>query len=306
MLIAAIILSVLFVALAYGAYRMAFSRPGLGMKKKRAASDPYAPYREVIDALRGSLNRAEGEEVCIRSFDGLLLRGRYYETTPGAPLVIMFHGYRSTPLNDCCGGFQLSRELGLNLLLIVQRAHGVSEGDSITFGIRERRDAASWVEYARNRFGTEQKILLYGVSMGAATVMMASNLIPAASVKGIIADCGYDAPESIIRKVCGDLHYPHRIAYPFVRLSAMLFDRFDPNEMTAPLCLKENRDIPVLFIHGEMDAFVPCDMSRVCYEACSAEKTLLTFPDAGHGMSFLVDYPRYKKAVQNFMQQCLG
>jgi len=92
MLIAAIILSVLFVALAYGAYRMAFSRPGLGMKKKRAASDPYAPYREVIDALRGSLNRAEGEEVCIRSFDGLLLRGRYYETTPGAPLVIMFHG----------------------------------------------------------------------------------------------------------------------------------------------------------------------------------------------------------------------
>jgi len=168
------------------------------------------------------------EPVQVVAYDGKLLFGRYYHAKDDAPLHIQFHGYRGTAMRDFCGGNKLARELGHNTLVVDQRSHGKSQGHSICFGIKERFDCISWINYACCRFGDETPIILSGVSMGASTVLMASELedLPS-NVKGIIADCPFSSPVKIIQKVCADKKYPVRLTWPFIVLAAKLFGRFD-------------------------------------------------------------------------------
>ena len=245
------------------------------------------------------------EPISIFAYDGTRLFARYYHVRDGAPLQIQFHGYRGTALRDFRGGNKLARESGQNTLVVNQRAHGRSGGTAITFGIRERLDCLSWVEYANERFGSQTPIFLSGVSMGAATVLMDSELELLANVVGIIADCPYSSPEAIIRKVCHeDMHLPPALAMPFVRLGARLFGHFDLKESSAVQAVG-NTTIPVLLLHGEDDRFVPCDMSWNIFDACTGGKTRITFPSAGHGLSYIVDTERYSEAVSQFVDQCL-
>ncbi|MGN0984580.1 MAG: alpha/beta hydrolase [Gemmiger sp.] len=256
-------------------------------------------------SLIGEMEALSCETVTVYARDGIKLSGRYYHVRDGAPLQIQFHGYKGNALRDFCGGNKLARESGQNTLLVDQRAHGKSGGTTITFGIRERLDCLCWVEYARQRFGSDTPIFLSGVSMGAATVLMASELELPANVVGIIADCPYSSPEAIIRKVCRqDMHLPPVLVMPFLRLGARLFGRFDLREASAVQAVR-NTNIPILLLHGEDDRFVPCDMSREILAACQGSKTLVSFPGAGHGLSYLVDTDAYQKAVLRFVDQCL-
>lgn len=144
---------------------------------------------------------------------------QYYAGRPGAPVQIMMHGYKSGAERDFCGGAQIAVQGGYHVLLVDQRAHGKSEGRCLTFGIQERYDCRAWVNYAVGRFGADTKILLYGVSMGAATVLMAGGLNLPRNVVGIVADCGYSSPAAIIRKVIRDQHLPIFPVYYLVRLA---------------------------------------------------------------------------------------
>ena len=245
------------------------------------------------------------EAVTISAQDGTKLAARYYHVRDGAPLQIQFHGYRGTALRDFCGGNKLARESGQNTLVVDQRAHGKSGGTAITFGIRERLDCLCWAEYANRRFGSETPVFLSGVSMGAATVLMASELKLPANVVGIIADCPYSSPEAIIRKVCReDMHLPPVLVMPFIRLGARLFGHFDLKEASAVQAVR-NTNIPILLLHGEDDRFVPCDMSQEIFDACTGEKNRITFPGAGHGLSYIVDTETYSEAVSRFVDRCL-
>lgn len=293
--------------IAWFSYRKAFYSP------KRRKEDPYAlPHGEQYQkewqrtlSLIGEMDGIVYEPVSITARDGTVLFGRYYHVRDGAPLQIQFHGYHGTALRDFCGGNKLARESGQNTLVVDQRAHGKSGGTTITFGIRERMDCLSWVEYANQRFGSQTPIFLCGVSMGAATVLMASNLALPANVLGIIADCPYSSPEAIIRKVCReDMRLPPALVMPFVRLGARLFGHFDLKESSAVQAVA-NTNIPILLLHGEDDRFVPCDMSREIFDACSADKTLVTFPGAGHGLSYLVDTEHYATTVSSFDRKCM-
>ena len=138
----------------------------------------------------------------ITSHDGLKLTGRYYHVSDGGPLEIQCHGYKGNPFVDFAGAWRIAKEAGRNVLLINQRCHGGSEGHTITFGILEKQDVMAWITYANNRFG-KIPMLLNGVSMGAATVLMVAGMELPENVKGIIADCPYDAPANIIKKVLG-------------------------------------------------------------------------------------------------------
>ena len=245
------------------------------------------------------------EAVTISARDGTKLAARYYHVRDGAPLQIQFHGYRGTALRDFCGGNKLARESGQNTLVVDQRAHGKSGGTTITFGIRERLDCLCWVEYASQRFGSDIPVFLSGVSMGAATVLMASELELPANVVGIIADCPSSSPEAIIRNVCQqDMHLPPVLVMPYLRLGARLFGHFDLREASAVQAVR-NTNIPILLLHGEDDRFVPCEMSREIFDACTGEKTRITFPGAGHGLSYIVDTETYSEAVSRFVDQCL-
>ena len=289
----------------YYTYRIAFYSPKKGRDKiSTFASHKYDPYRKEINRLFCQLSDRPYEEVSIVSFDGLTLFGRYYHVKDGAPLDIGFHGYRSSALTDFAGGSELSFSMGHNLLLIDERAHGRSEGRTITFGIQERWDADSWVRYAVERFGADTEIILYGVSMGAATVLMAAGLDLPENVKGIIADCPYSSPKDIIRKVAKDMHMPDRLSWPFVKIGGRVYGGFDVDETDAARAVKQAK-VPILIIHGESDSFVPCEMSDIVSEN-PALITRCTFPGADHGFSYLVDTPRYRKIVTEFMEKVLA
>ena len=300
-------LLLLSVLIAWYSYRTAFYSP-----KKRKKDDyaipkgaQYEKERQRMLSLIRQMDELPYEAVTISAQDGTKLAARYYHVRDGAPLQIQFHGYRGTAVRDFCGGNKLAREAGQNTLVVDQRAHGKSGGTAITFGIRERLDCLCWAEYANQRFGSDTPVFLSGVSMGAATVLMASELELPANVIGIIADCPYSSPEAIIRKVCReDMHLPPALVMPFAWLGARLFGHFDLKEASAVQAVR-NTNIPILLLHGEDDRFVPCNMSREIFDACTGEKTRITFPGAGHGLSYIVDTETYSEAVSRFVDRCL-
>jgi pimeloyl-ACP methyl ester carboxylesterase len=242
------------------------------------------------------------EDLSVTAFDGLKLTGRYHEYVPGAPVEILFHGYRGTADRDLSGGVHRCRLLGHNCLLVDQRCSGGSEGKSITFGICEHRDCLAWVDLAVEKLGADVKLILTGISMGAATVLMAAGNPLPENVIGILADCGYSTPKAIICKVLRDKKYPVKFMYPFVRLGARIFGGFDLEE-TSPLAAMEKCSVPVIFFHGEEDGYVPCDMSREVYEACHSRKRLVTVPGADHGLCFPKDPEGYLSAMKEFFAE---
>lgn len=305
LLILALIILAAVLAFSYYAYRTAFySSPKKRGKLLELPKDES--YDSAYSArLYQEMEAIPYEEVWITAEDGTRLFGRYYHVADGAPLQIQFHGYRGSSIRDFCGGNKLAREAGQNTLMIDQRAHGKSGGSLITFGILERLDCLAWANYAAERFGKYTPIFLTGISMGAATVLMASDLPLPQNVVGIIADCPYSSPSAIIRKVCKEMGFPPAIAFPLVKLGAYLYGGLRFGDCSAEHSVKD-ATLPILLIHGEADEFVPCEMSRAIHAACKSRKELHTFANARHGLSYLQDTPRYEKTVQVFMDGCLA
>lgn len=300
-----ILLTVVILALliSYICYRMAFhALPGTAEEYAIPDGEIYEPYREQMVAWMKEARQLVTEEVSIVSFDGLRLYGKYYEYEPGAPMELMFHGYRGSAERDLCGGVQRCFALGRSCLIVDQRTSEKSEGHVISFGINERRDCLAWIDFAIEHFGPEVRIILTGISMGAATVMMAAGEPLPKQVKGVLADCGYTSAREIICKTIREMKLPVTLAYPFVKMGARVFGRFDLEE-TSPIEAMARSTVPVIFIHGEADDFVPCDMSRRNYDACTAPKMLFTVPGAGHGLSYLLDREGYLNVLAEFWAQ---
>lgn len=285
----------------YFVYRKAFYSPNGNQNDiyNIPTEVQYKPYRQTMKTLITDLSDRSFEDVWITSCDGLKLYGRYYHYHDGAPLDIAFHGYRGTAIRDMCGGIRLSYKTGHNILLVDQRAHGKSEGHTITFGIKERYDCLSWVEYAEKRFGADVRIFLYGVSMGAASVLMASELVQNHNVYGILADSPYSSPKEIIKKVCKDMKYPPNITYPVVAISAKIFGGVNLSSITAEDAV-QNSTIPIIILHGEDDRFVPHKMSEPI-AGCRPNVERYTFPDAAHGISGIVHMESYNEVVLRFI-----
>ena len=260
----------------------------------------YLEFKDETVKMVTVLMERPYEKVSIISHDTLLLRGRWYEGDDDKPTAILFHGYRGSAYRDFCGGSALLFEKGWNVLLVDERSHGMSEGRAITFGIKEKFDVSDWVRYVEERRGVERGIYLFGISMGAATVLMASSLLNKKTVKGIIADCPYSSPEAIISKVMRDMKLKPALLMPIVRLSSLIWGRCSLKTISATEAVTKT-DIPILLIHGEDDRFVPDYMSHEIYEANKDIIRLETFPNAGHGLSFMVDNPRYRKIVDEFL-----
>ena len=290
---------------AYYSYRIAFYAPKAKDSDQLPAvkGEQYDPYRPEMRRIFLQIKERPCEFVTVTTFDGLTLSGRYYHVKDGAPLDICFHGYRSSGLRDFAGGSELSFAMEHNLLLVDQRAHGRSQGHTITFGIKERQDLLCWVDYAVKRFGQDVQILLYGVSMGGATVLMASELDLPENIRGIVADCPFSSPMDVILHVGRDHPIPKWLMKPFVILGAKVFGGFDIMETDAYRAVK-NAHVPILIIHGEADSFVPPSMSDLVLHNPYLVKRF-TIPGAEHGISYLVDTPRYHQIVREFVKSVL-
>ena len=287
----------------YLCFRMAFYAPRKKLSDSEEIDIPegeiYEPFRPQMENWTREVRAMPREHFTITSFDGLELHGDFFEYAPGAPIELMLHGYRGSAERDLSGGVQRCFLLKRSVLLVDQRCSRRSQGDVITFGIREHRDCLSWLDFMVEHFGPERKIILTGISMGAATVMMAADKDLPSNVIGILADCGYTSPKDIICKVIRDMGISPALGYPFVKLGAKLFGRFDLEEDSPEEALK-NAKVPVIFYHGEDDDFVPCDMSRRNYAACASRKALITVSGAGHGLSYPVEPERYLKTLADF------
>ena len=169
----------------------------------------------------------------------------------------------------------------------------------ITFGINEHRDALAWLDYAVKRFGPEQKIILTGISMGASTVLLCAQYDLPENVVCILGDCGFTSAREIIMDVIRGMKLPAKLLYPFVKLGAKLFGRFDPDETSALEAVKKAK-VPIIFIHGAADDFVPAHMSQAMYEVCPSVKHLVMVPDAGHGAAFLLGREQYYRELHAF------
>ena len=257
-------------------------------------------HDEMLSTIDNAL-KIPFEGVYARAYDGKKLFGRVYLRRPGAPFHIQFNGYKGNGIRDFSGGLQPALGEGGNVLLVDQRSHGLSEGRTISFGVKERRDVLTWVRYVTDRFGAETPVYLEGVSMGAATVLMAGDLALPACVRGIIADCPYSSPFGIVssvgRKMVGRLIVP---AYPLIFLAALLYGRFNIFSSTALRSAGSIR-VPVLLIHGTADNFVPVAMSRAIYARNPSMITFVEVNGAPHGLSYFQDHELYCRAFRDFL-----
>ena len=287
----------------YACYRKAYYAP------PRKPRDPdlfdlpegkvYEPYREIMEGYARQLRTLPYETFEIRSFDGLRLTAKYYELAPGAPMELMFHGYRGNAERDLSGGVKRCFQVGRSAFVVDQRCCGDSDGNTITFGIHEHKDCLSWVDFVVNHFGPDVKIVLTGISMGASTVLMAAGRKLPENVIGVLADCGYSSPKEIIKEVIAQMKLPVKISYPFVKLGARLFGHFDLEEYSPMEALK-TCNLPIIFYHGETDDFIPGHMSRKMFDAYTGKKALITMPNAGHGLCYPDEPERYLQTLRDF------
>ena len=289
----------------YLPYRIAFRSPQKGQNDIYRLP-PGEQYEPRADEMRGMIRRMAAEpceRVSITSRDGLKLRGRLYlRGGPEAPIDLCFHGWRATGLRDFSGGGLFLLGERHNVLLVDQRAQGDSEGRTMTFGVMERWDCLAWLEYIQNRPELRGPVTLYGVSMGAATVLLTSALPLPGNVRCIIADSPYSSPAAILGKVSRDMGLPEKPALAMMRFGAALFGGFSFDGVNCMEAVKHTR-LPILLIHGEEDRFVPLEMSREIAAANPEMIRLVTFPGAGHGLSYLTDTDRYRHEVSEFCRR---
>lgn len=303
---ALLIILLLVLGLSFGLYRFVLYSPVGNQNDPRClpTGEQFDPKQEEMRRYIDDLLTRPSERVSIVSLDGLRLVADYYPGQPGRPVHICCHGYRSLGPRDFCGIAQTLLEEGDGVLLIHQRAQGASEGHTITFGVREREDVLLWARYAEQRFGQQTPLFLYGLSMGAATVLMALALPLPKNVKGVMADCPFDSPREILVHTAQKV-VPHAgLLWPFLQMGAFLCGhglRF------GTVCCHEavqKATVPILILHGEEDRFVPSAMSAPIAAAAPNRVTRLLFPRAGHGMSFFEDTERYVSDIRAFTENC--
>lgn len=263
---------------------------------------PYRKYSKHIQAADRWLTEHNAQDIYITSDDGLKLHGLWVPADNPGGTVLLVHGYRSSPLLDFGLALSHYHARGLNILLPDQRAHGKSEGRVITFGVLESKDMYAWIAYHNKCFGTFP-MLLSGLSMGASTVLYLADRDVGVNVKGIIADCGFTSPHEIAACVFRDV--THLWAMPSIvvaELCARLLGHFSLWQCDTRKSLSSAR-VPVPLVHGKADDFVPCEMTKQGYDACTGPKQLFLVDGAEHGVSFLVEPEKYTQLIDAFLAE---
>ncbi|PQD96830.1 alpha/beta hydrolase [Pradoshia eiseniae] len=242
------------------------------------------------------------EEIAITSNDGLALTGYYLPAEEKTnKTVIIAHGYAGHAIGMYAYAKYYYEALGYNVLMPDARGHGKSEGDYIGFGWHERKDYIQWIDYVLDRNGKNSKIALHGVSMGGATVMMTSGEELPKQVKAVVADCGYTSALDILSYQLGEMY--SLPSFPLIQSTSLLTKLragYSFEEASAVEQVKKT-SLPIFFIHGEKDTFVPLEMVHELYEAANGEKELYIVPGAEHGNAYNADPETYEKKVAEFL-----
>lgn len=272
---------------------------------KMAGTD-WSQYTDILTERKTFMLAQPHEDVYQTAFDGLKLHATYFppikETEGKKRIVICFHGYTSRGLADFTGLTDYYFKRGYGMLHPDARAHGDSEGEYIGFGCLDRKDALKWIDWVLKKCGQDVEILLHGISMGGATVLMSGGLDLPPQVKGIVSDCGFTSPKEVFTHVLNSMY--HLPAFPVIPAANLVNKKLAGYGMDECNAKREvaKAKVPILFIHGSKDTFVPVSMCHELYECCASPKKILIVEGAAHGESYFKDMQAYEAALDEFTE----
>ena len=265
---------------------------------------PQSDYDRDRDAALKAFADFSIEKLSLTASNGEILRGSVI-TPPNTngKLLIACHGAHSSGIGEFCFAMPYFYREGYTVLMPEHRGCGKSDGKFLGYGTHESKDTLLWLEYARKRF-PELNIYLYGVSMGGATVLMMSDKINDPAVKGVIADCSYtSAWDEFSYQLKTSFHLPNFPMLHTCNLICRLICGYDFRD-ASPVKAVSNSSLPVLFIHGAADDFVPQFMQDELYAVCPTRKEKLTVDGAVHARSYYTDPAAYESAMESFIAEC--
>lgn len=250
------------------------------------------------------VNAQPFEELTLTARDGLTLSGYFLPAAePTDKLVIFTHGYLGHAKQMGLYGQHYYTDLGYNLFMPDARGHGKSEGNYYGFGWPDRLDLMDWTQLLVDKLGPDTQIAYHGLSMGAATVLMASGEELPRQVKAIIADSPYASVYQLFSYQMNRMFYLP--AFPLLDSTSLLTKIRAGYSFREANALKavEKTTVPILYIHGESDTFVPTKLTKELFQHTASDAELLLVPNANHGESFALATEEYKRTMDDFLEQ---
>lgn len=283
--------------------RHRFGKTTSNRNRKKIVADDN-DYRTFMHEAVKIFSEAPSESMEINSVDGLKLVGRFYSVAQADKTVICIHGYCGTGLRDMSAIAPFFLKNGFNVLIVDNRAHGESEGNIIGYGVSDSLDIAVWINALKTSHPVKSTFL-YGISMGAATAMMTAQYVQQNEIAGIIADCGYTSIYEQMRFMFRTLTpVPPALIVPAIRRRAKKFAGYDIKTTDNREILAKT-DIPVLFVHGNLDKFVPPVMTEQNADACASYHTVFIVDGAKHAESYFIAGTEYENKVLKFTEDCI-
>ena len=275
--------------------------------------DTTSAWHEYISANqegREYIYSLNPEDLYINSFDNLKLHGLFINNQTNKTIICV-HGYKAKDgLYDFGMSAKFLNSLGYNLLFVDNRAHGLSQGKYIGFGVLDSIDVNSWVDYLVNH-KNQQTIVLYGMSMGAATVLNADSrpdscldsCPDSCPIKAIIADCGFASGyDEVAYQIKNMYHLPSFPLVPISNILLKLLAKYSLKDKEAYKSIK-NYHNNLLIIHGGKDHFVPTGDAYKIFDNAICHKKLLIVPGASHAKSYLKDSKLYERTFKEFLDE---
>lgn len=270
--------------------------------KKMIFSNDGLSHHDLSKEEQWLQKYSQFKDIYITTFDNLKLHGYYVCQKDTHKWAITVHGYMSDAFSLSTKALHYNK-LGYNVLAVDLRAHGKSEGNYIGMGYHDAKDIIYWINYIISK-DKDAEILLHGVSMGAATVMIASPLCNnLKNVKVIIEDCGYTSAlaqfKFQLRRLFNLPSFPIlNIANLTVKIKAGYFLK-----EASPIQSIKNTKVPIMFIHGDLDTFVPFSMLDELFNSCKSPKQKLVIKGASHAHAEDENKEIYWREVDRFVNK---
>jgi Prolyl oligopeptidase family. len=307
-LIGLLLIGIILLASGYYFYRYTIIRKPI----EPIPDFPEEKYGKMSEMMRVGLQYFEAfpyELVTIQRKNGEKLYGYYFQSEhPTTKTVLAVHGYRSEGRREYASIVKsYIEDLQVNVLIVDDYAHGKSDGTQIGFGWFDRLDCIAWCEWLIAQKGENIQIALHGISMGAATILMAASeveLLPK-QVKIAISDCGFTSMDEQTRHLGKGMNVPFmNIILPVTSEICKLLAKYS-FAAPAPIKLVEKVKVPILFIHGTADSYVPTEMVHRLYNKATCEKKLLLIENARHACSYYIDSAKYMNAISDYIEKYL-
>ncbi len=279
-----------------------------GIMKRLGNKKSDKSLREIHKFNKGENEWASSkdiEKIDLKNTRDNNLKGYYLPAEKESDVFVLFaHGYRSSHCGDPYNFIRFyHEEMKFNFMSVDHVTAGESDGDFLGFDYFESEDMLLWIDYLTERFGKDIKIILHGVSMGGATVCKMASRVPE-QVKLIVSDCAYTSAEDQLKSVCNSVGLVKSAPLAFFLFNRMnkRLAKFDLKDTDVRTSVSQAR-VPMLFVHGDTDDFVPTRMVYELYDLCPTEKNLLIVKGAAHAESILIGSEKYKEKLNEFINK---